>query len=300
MAAAKHKTSELFRRLTKGTKIVSTTHGARVFSVEVDPAIAEELLSEGNDGNRKIRPTKLVQYREEMEKGRWRLQNTCLVTELARLIDGQHRLSAIIETGLPQLLLFQIVEGKEEEAANLAVDGGAIRTLGDTLHFRGVKHANRVAAFLVHERAYRVLQDPSASVNTSKTSYLRLLREVTQTRVAAAIEIVPRGLAVKLGLKQSIVDWCAFHFMASDPVHAELFLQAIMDGDANDDKAIFVLREELLRMNGARKTKGVRTSATDSFHMMVKGWNAFFDSQEVTRRALHAKAREEFPEIRGN
>ena len=298
MAAGKRKTSELFRRLTKGTKIVTTSHGARLFTADVDPGIAKEILDEGNDGNRKIRPTKLQQYREEMERKRWRIQNTCLLTEFARLIDGQHRLSAIVETGIPQVLLFQIVDGKDEEAANLAVDGGAIRTLGDTLHFRDVPHSNRVAAFLVHERAYRILQDPSASVNSSKTAYLKLLREVTPNRIVAAIEVVPRGLATKLGLKQSIVDWCAFHYMASDPVHAELFLQAIMDGDANDDKAIFVLREELLRMNGVRKTKGVRTSTTDLFHILVKGWNAYFDSQEIKPRALHAKAREEFPIVR--
>ena len=292
-------TSPVFRKLTRGTRIVETTHGVRVFSAEVGPEIAAEILGAGNEKNRKIRPTKLAQYREEMNRGRWRLQNTLLVTKMARLIDGQHRLTAVVETGIPQTLLFQIIPEEEETAADLATDTGAIRTLADTLHHRGVAHSSRVAAFLVHERSFRLQQDPSSSVQSTKTSYLKLLREIGQKKITDAIGIVPRGMAAKLGLKQSIIDWCAFHFAHADDTHAQLFMQAVMDGDASDDKSILVLREELIRLNGAKKTRGTRTSGTDYFHMLVKGWNAYFDSQPVKPRALHSKAREEFPSVRG-
>lgn len=67
----------------------------------VTPKYAEELLKMNTD-NRKVRQTKVDSLAESMKKGEWELSNDAIViSEGNVLLNGQHRLLAVIKSGVP-------------------------------------------------------------------------------------------------------------------------------------------------------------------------------------------------------
>ena len=91
-------------------------------------------LIEGNSKNRKLRREAVVYFREEIEKGRWKLTNQGIgVSASGVLVDGQHRLHAIREAGYPPVP-FLLVQGLDEDAA-LFIDQGMKRSNADLLKF---------------------------------------------------------------------------------------------------------------------------------------------------------------------
>ena len=66
--------------------------------LKVTPAHAEKWL-EMNVGNRRIRQTHVRHLAKQMEQGRWMLSPEPIVFSPKRLLDGQHRLSAVLMSG---------------------------------------------------------------------------------------------------------------------------------------------------------------------------------------------------------
>lgn len=66
---------------------------------EITPALAESLMKK-NTSNRKLNRKTVDMYASDMRSGKWRLTHQGIAFGCdGRLIDGQHRLAAIIESG---------------------------------------------------------------------------------------------------------------------------------------------------------------------------------------------------------
>ncbi len=67
----------------------------------ITPEIAKEILA-SNTGNRRIRSTVVSRYADEMAAGTWSLTHQGIAIDRhGNLLDGQHRLSAIVKSGIP-------------------------------------------------------------------------------------------------------------------------------------------------------------------------------------------------------
>jgi hypothetical protein len=86
-----------------------------------------------NKSNRPIRATVVASYAAQIKGGHWRLthQGVCLDCTGA-LLDGQHRLTAIVQTGISVLMQVSRMT-TEESAMALPVDVGAKRNYSDIL-----------------------------------------------------------------------------------------------------------------------------------------------------------------------
>jgi hypothetical protein len=118
--------------------------------IKITPAMANTYLSK-NDCNRTVRVRYMECLANDMRQGRWVTthQGICL-SEDGRLIDGQHRLLAIVASGVT-VLMWVCTEIKEKTDDGKftfdAIDRGSTRGIGDQLYVRhGIKNANRVAA----------------------------------------------------------------------------------------------------------------------------------------------------------
>lgn len=101
----------------------------------ITPEMAEEMLSDSRFKNRKIRQATVDIYADDMSNGRWKENGeTIKITSDDRLIDGQHRLHAIIRSGKPQELL--IVRGISPDVVD-TIDTGLKRSLENALQFQG-------------------------------------------------------------------------------------------------------------------------------------------------------------------
>jgi len=106
--------------------------------VTVTPAVAAEWLKR-NTHNRRIRPSVVERYVAEIKAGEWRpTPGGVGFDETGTLIDGQHRLSAIVQAGIPAPLL--VVTGFAT-AAQEKCDRHTRRNLADVMILSGIAHS---------------------------------------------------------------------------------------------------------------------------------------------------------------
>lgn len=85
--------------------------------------------------NRTLRQHKVDYYAGQMVKGLWRVTHQGIAfDEEGCLVDGQHRMWAIIETGLSQKM--QATRGLTDDDV-IALDQGMLRTNEDVAHYQG-------------------------------------------------------------------------------------------------------------------------------------------------------------------
>lgn len=94
--------------------------------VLITPQIAKQMLMD-NIGNRPLRRNHINRLAASMKRGDWRLthQGVAYASD-GRLIDGQHRLHAVIEANTPVMMM--VTFGVDDF---VAIDRGAARSLAD-------------------------------------------------------------------------------------------------------------------------------------------------------------------------
>lgn len=103
------------------------------WSVEVklvNPSLAQAMLSYLHEDQRRIRIGHMSGLAAHMKAGRFEGIDTIKLDEDGNVIDGQHRLSAIVESGEPQYL---IIVSSVPETIKQYLDQGAKRSEGDRL-----------------------------------------------------------------------------------------------------------------------------------------------------------------------
>jgi len=116
--------------------------GVETEFVKMTPAAAEELLLQ-NHVNRRLRARLVTTYADDMREGLWRPTGEAIkVSRTGALLDGQHRLAAIVESGKTIELL--VVSGLPDESQEL-MDQGAARTAADALTLHGYSNVTLAA-----------------------------------------------------------------------------------------------------------------------------------------------------------
>jgi len=106
--------------------MTTTTHIEKV-----TPAKAREWLERNNTRNRNLRPHKVALYADQMTRGQWLMAGDPIRFDSdGTLLDGQHRLAAVVESGKAQY--FIIVMGLDPRTFGV-MDIGMARTPGDSL-----------------------------------------------------------------------------------------------------------------------------------------------------------------------
>lgn len=101
--------------------------------INITPELAKEWLGKNFEKNRTIRTSYVSQLADVMRSGRFIAENgqTIVFGDDGKLYDGQHRLSAIVESGCAQELL--VVSVHDAERAYGTMDNGTKRQAADFL-----------------------------------------------------------------------------------------------------------------------------------------------------------------------
>lgn len=116
--------------------------------ITISPAMADEMLATmPPGGNRRLRHSHAVMLAGLITGGHWQLTHAGIAFDQGgRLIDGQHRLTAITIAGIPVQIM--VTYGLPSEAMD-AVDLGSKRTIHDLLHLvHGVRGGASLTAVL--------------------------------------------------------------------------------------------------------------------------------------------------------
>lgn len=117
----------------------------RATLTKITPAKANRLL-ERNHSNRKVRQMRVNQYAADMKAGDWGIAESAIaIAQDGTLLNGQHRLWAVVESGVTIDSL--LIEGMPKES-RAHMDSGAVRTAADFFTFNGEKNTTTLAATL--------------------------------------------------------------------------------------------------------------------------------------------------------
>lgn len=111
--------------------------------VRISPDTARKMLTR-NLGNRKVRKDNLTKLTTAMSAGEFKFTGESIkFGESGTLLDGQHRLMAIIKSGVPLKML--VIWNVPDESWDV-LDRGVSRSNGDMLAHHNIKNPNIVAA----------------------------------------------------------------------------------------------------------------------------------------------------------
>lgn len=232
----------------------------------ITPEVAERLLSLNID-NRVVRSDAVARYADDMRNGRFlHTGATISIDTEGRILDGQHRLLACVESGVTIRSI--IISGLEPEAFT-ATDKGTRRSMADTLKRMGYTNTARMAAATVAvmqwDEGYRSGEVIGGGRRVSEQRLLTYLTEHDEELAAAAGS--PTVAAAKVLPKVS--DTARVITRRVDPEDSEVFFEALRTG-VTEEPGLILLREALRRdREGSGKSRG----AFWQLGMILKTWN---------------------------
>lgn len=255
----------------------------RVSVEEVTPETARRWLGR-NQGNRTLRSKSLVRdYAQTMKNGRWAFTGEPIqFAPDGRLLNGQHRLSAVILANVT--LPFLVVRNLPAEAQRY-MDSGAKRTVADALTMDGrdvdTKNIAAIArGAILYSEDRRPTRDEIIEYADSRLEEL-----ITAARVAVQVRQKLRNGVAVYGV--------AFIQCARiDPDGAHFFFEKLRTGEhlAQHDP-IKVLRERCLQGLAPGSNE---QSLMYNLGLIFKCWNAWRTGREI--KTLRFTFAESFPE----
>lgn len=221
----------------------------------VTPDIARQIL-EHNTSNRPISKREVERLKRVLESGEWRYNGEPVkISKSDRLLDGQHRLIAIAESGVSADLF--LIIGLEDEVFT-TLDQGRKRTGGDVLFMRGAKRYNALSVScsmlfrMVKNRPIygAVDQIPAYGIDKIFDRHPGL---------AASIEFCAplhgRGDTAVAGLGYLAAFHYAIETIMGEPEKAASFVQGLTTGaELPEDSPLLKFRQRVL---GARSKRDI-------------------------------------------
>ena len=256
----------------------------------VDPKRAALWLKQ-NIHNRVLSRPVIAGYARQMRNGLW-LANGDVIrfSDTGVILDGQHRLLAIVESGVT--LDLWVARGLPM-AAQVTMDLQRKRTAGDSLGLEGYMNGNALAALvrMVYRWDFgeRSLYGFSGSTNHLSTSeVLEVVRgdkdPYSETVVRSRTSLLPPRALGTLSILAN----------RTDALLANHFIQSFHDGaNLEPDSPILALRKYCIR-NSLDKTKTLTTGMY--LNACVRSWNAYATNKPMSQ--VGGWKSEKVPEIR--
>lgn len=268
--------------------------------VEISPSMAQAWLDRGGL-NRIPTQGRIRKYANSIRRGEWRLTGDSIKLDTeGKVIDGRHRLLAIVETGMPIRSL--VVRGIEAEVFPV-LDGGKSRTPGDVMGIAGYK--NRVA--IASAARGLILIDASGRLDPpGRREYEALLSHTALLKYVQEHPEVEEGVLLANRLKGSglsggggLLGGLFALLLRVDAQQAEAFADALASGaDLAADSPILRFRNRLISDQRVPNTLEFREHLTA---LGIKAWN-LWRAGETTRsltfhpqRGVGTRAGEPFP-----
>lgn len=230
----------------------------------ITPAWSEKILKNCNVRNRAVNMRHVAELAAEMKAGRWQVNGDTIRISIDNiLIDGQHRLIAVVTSGITIQAL--VVTGLPSDVFG-TIDCGKNRSPGDALGVRGEKNAYRLASVVVAVDKYMTGRADKYT-DYSNTEIAELLDE-KYPDIRESLQLSAKGKGI---IPPSILDACHYIFKKKDPVLADEFVNKVIKGIGLDEGDPFhVLRERLLK-NSVSKAKLEKSYI---MALCIKAWNS--------------------------
>jgi len=266
--------------------------------ITLDPVQAREMLDKLNVRNRPLNPNTVETYSRIIKDGRWKTTHQGIAFDTnGSLIDGQHRLAAIANAGVPVKIMVTHNVDPDEFAV---IDVGRRRTPADALGIAGIEHnRNQIASVARFLRNYdRLDQSGWTDKHTARLDNSNILDAVEDygpAKINSAARIgTTHGRLSGINITVLSAFFYLLHFRHETPlVEVMKFIQGVSSGaglQVGDPR--LALRNTMMHKHSTAKSNKDRKN---QFIAVVKAWNAYISDREVTR--ILVRDNEEIPRI---
>ncbi|HET7443130.1 MAG TPA: hypothetical protein VFJ57_00580 [Solirubrobacterales bacterium] len=258
---------------------------------DLSPADARALL-EQNTHNRSMRQDYVRKLAAAMERGEWRENGEPIqIAEDGTLLNGQHRLHAVVKSGVT--VPFLVIRGLPV-VSQATMDAGLRRNLSDVLALHGENETANLAAMLAMLYRYRNGHRLNNSGSTAPTSQEALALLADEPGIKEGLPLA-RQVLRDTGLRISVTAVLIYLFDEADPGQGTRFFEGICQPDGlSSGNPIVALRSILER---DQRDPTYRLTSYVLFAMVIKAFNAWREGRDVFVLAFKPGTREAFPKI---
>lgn len=260
-----------------------TSHEPKITTEMIGPEEAADILATRNKRNRALSPKTVNEYARQMKAGEFPfIADPVRFDRNDNLIDGQHRLAAVVGSGQPQM--FVIVRNLDPDTQKY-MDAGRKRTATDQLRIEGMPSpsvAASIGRFAMHWQAGDL---PGFNTKFSTAEVVDFV-ESNLDRIEAA-SAHARGLYRATRSSQAISG--ASYFMAREVADADAvdeFFNLLVSGAGLDTGSpILLLRNKLIYMSSGNN-RSKKAERPELAYFYVRAWNGWRRNEELTKLQL--------------
>lgn len=257
---------------------------------KINKTTAEKMLKK-NYSNRKLTRSNVLFLSKQMKEGKWLFDGQPIrFDEFGRLLDGQHRLNAVIDSDTTQEFL--IVSGVPSEAF-VVMDTGKNRSGGDALSILGISYANYISATARLVIKHKKGNHHKSGGGASKISNTDIVNWYNENKGIEEIAKRSHDLnkAFSKILSMSYIMYLIYVFSEKNVIEADIFIDELCYGTNLDRKSPSnVLRRVLI----SDKMSKSSMSANHKNAIIFKAWNAFRMKKSISILRYN-KESEKFP-----
>lgn len=262
---------------------------------KITPEKAADMLA-ANTTNRPLSKSTVRAFAEAMRRGEWLVTHQGIAFDTRGvLVDGQHRLAAVIEAELPvEMTVFSEVEPDTFDV----LDTGKRRNAADVLAIEGEKSTTMLASMVRTVWLYRNRPDTSWSGGSAAVTNHQIVQTLEANPKIREFLPVGERIAAETGMIKSAAG-AASYLIEQENKRASLddWYEGVIDGAglAKADPRL-TFRRTMFAM--ARRQAGVvqrRRDTREHVAIYVKAFNAWAGADTLT--SLRYAAREPVPAI---
>ncbi len=277
-----------------GTEVSLRYPMVRISIEEITPDVAAAML-ELNVNNRNPKREPICRA---ILDGEWSLNGATIVfSDDGELLDGQNRLMACVEAGIPIVTIVVRGVGK---SAQLTMDMGVKRQVADFLKMRGYKEASTVAAIgtAMYKAETFGLSAAFSKTNGSEFTVLATVNYIDgvyEERIKPILRTCRKVSNTYRGVSLGTIGVLYDRFRAIDEEDAVVFAKQLLKVEI-PCKTMLLLHRKLEEnaMSGQGRMPQEVIAA-----LVVKTWNAYMtgEDKKMLKYTAGGAHRESFPEV---
>ena len=276
-------------RVTIADLIANPPEGS--VKMTITPELAQEMLA-FNAHNRPAAESTIRHYARQMKSGDWRYTGVPVIfSDAGRVIDGQHRLRAVMASGAS--IQSDVKFGAPDEAF-LYIDSGKKRTGGDIFAINGIKNYTHSAAITKFVAGYLMSpNDRDGSRNLIITSAELLSFYQSSPDIQDGVPIYSKFRKNRLA-QPAVMAGLYVIFARKCRRDAERFFGIVIEGfgaSSKNDPAL-VLHRKMIEA----ATSGTPLSRLETIGLTIGAWNRMRDG--LSGRGLKYDHNEKMPRAR--
>lgn len=236
------------------------------------------LVHDGDKRQRSLRQSHVNWLASQMSAGKWRLNGEpIIIGSDGYPLDGQHRLWAVVESGVT--VTFLVVRGVDP-ATFATIDTGVARTCSDVLGMRGEKYVTTKAAalsWLYRHQLGKLLCTSKGVGFTSEIGVKLLEKNPAMSECAEWAQRLKRNAFLKY-IHPGAMAFLHFKFSMHDAVKSENFwMQVMAEQPCAHKSGPAMLRQWLTNIAAKQSRPSIEIMA-----ICVKAWRAFLEERTLS------------------